>query len=38
MSKMEDAPVHPGDDYYLAPYGYVSVPERKRKGEDRIGF
>lgn len=36
MSKMGNAPMHPGDDYYLAPYGYVSVPERKRKGEDRI--
>ena len=36
MSKMEDAPMHPGDDYYLAPYGMVTVPARKRKGEDRI--
>ena len=36
MANMENAPMALDDDYYLAPYGYVSVPERKRKGENRI--
>ena len=38
MSKMGDAPMHPGDDYYLAPFGMVAVPARKRRGEDRVEY
>ena len=36
MSNMEDAPMGAGDDYYMAPFGMVAVPQRKRKGEDRV--
>ena len=36
MSNMEDAPMGARDDYYMAPFGMVAVPQRKRKGEDRV--